>query len=139
MIARERNAPGPADKRPFMSPTLDVGKPVAQLLLAEHATVTICHTRTRDLAAHTREADVLVAAAGRAGLVTRDMVKPGAAVVDVGVHRTDAGVVGDVEKDVAEVAAFLTPVPGGIGPMTIAMLLRNTVLAARRRRRSVLR
>jgi methylenetetrahydrofolate dehydrogenase (NADP+)/methenyltetrahydrofolate cyclohydrolase len=116
-----------------------VGKPVAHLLLAEHATVTICHSRTRDLGAHTREADVLVAAAGQAELVTREMVKPGSAVVDVGVHRTEGGLVGDVAKDVARVAGFVTPVPGGVGPMTIAMLLRNTVLAARMRRASVLR
>lgn len=111
-----------------------VGKPIAMLLLAEHATVTICHSRTVDLAAHARRADVLVAAVGRPGLVTPDMVKPGAAVVDVGVNRTDAGLVGDVDPGVAEVAGFLTPVPGGVGPMTIAMLLRNTLTAARYRR-----
>jgi methylenetetrahydrofolate dehydrogenase (NADP+)/methenyltetrahydrofolate cyclohydrolase len=111
-----------------------VGKPIAMLLLAEHATVTICHSRTADLAEHTRRADVLVAAVGRPGLVTRDMVKPGAAVVDVGVNRTDSGLVGDVDPVVAEVAGLLTPVPGGVGPMTIAMLLRNTLRAARFRR-----
>jgi methylenetetrahydrofolate dehydrogenase (NADP+)/methenyltetrahydrofolate cyclohydrolase len=111
-----------------------VGKPIAMLLLAEHATVTICHSRTVDLAAHVRQADVLVAAVGRPGLVTSEMVKPGAAVVDVGVNRTDAGLVGDVDPGVAEVAGFLTPVPGGVGPMTIAMLLRNTLKAARYRR-----
>lgn len=111
-----------------------VGKPLAMLLLAEHATVTICHSRTDDLAAHTRRADVLVAAVGRPGLVTSDMVKPGAAVVDVGINRTDAGIVGDVDRDVAEVAGLLTPVPGSVGPMTIAMLLRNTLTAARYRR-----
>ena len=114
-----------------------VGKPMAMLLLAQNATVTICHSRTVDLAAHARRADILVAAVGRPGLVTRDMVKPGAAVVDVGVNRTDSGLVGDVEKDVAEVAGFLTPVPGGVGPMTIAMLLRNTLTAAQHRREGV--
>jgi methylenetetrahydrofolate dehydrogenase (NADP+) / methenyltetrahydrofolate cyclohydrolase len=111
-----------------------VGKPVAHLLLQRHATVTICHSRTRDLAAETRRADVLVAAIGKAGMITPDMVKEGAAVVDVGITRTDAGLVGDVDAAAAERAAFLTPVPGGVGPMTIAMLLANTVRAARYRR-----
>ncbi len=110
-----------------------VGKPVAMLLLAKHATVTICHSRTRDLAEHTRAADILVAAVGRPGLVTPDMVKPGAAVVDVGVNRTESGLVGDVDPAVAEVAGLMSPVPGGVGPMTIAMLLRNTLSAARYR------
>ena len=114
-----------------------VGKPMSMLLLAQNATVTICHSRTPDLGAHAGRADILVAAVGRPGLVTRDMVKPGAAVVDVGVNRTDAGLVGDVDKDVAEVAGFLTPVPGGVGPMTIAMLLRNTLTAAQHRREGV--
>ncbi len=114
-----------------------VGKPVAMMLLAEHATVTICHSRTVDLEQHTRRADILVAAVGRPGLVTRDMVKPGAVVIDVAVNRTEQGLVGDVEKDVAEVAGFLTPVPGSIGPMTIAMLLRNTLTAAQHRREGV--
>jgi len=111
-----------------------VGKPVAHLLLDANATVTICHSRTRDLVDETRGADVLVVAIGRPGLVTPDMVKEGAAVVDVGITRTDAGLVGDVVPEVAERAAFLTPVPGGVGPMTIAVLLRNTVQAARYRR-----
>jgi methylenetetrahydrofolate dehydrogenase (NADP+)/methenyltetrahydrofolate cyclohydrolase len=111
-----------------------VGKPMAMLLLAENATVTICHSRTPDLAAHTRRADVLVAAVGRPGLITRDLVKPGATVVDVGVTRTESGIVGDVDSAVAEVAGLLTPVPGGVGPMTIAMLLSNTLRAARHRR-----
>ena len=110
-----------------------VGKPTALLLLGEHATVTICHSRTRDLATVVRQADVVVSAVGRAGVVTADMVKPGAAVVDVGVNRTDDGLRGDVEPAVADVAGLLTPVPGGVGPMTIAMLLRNAVLAARYR------
>jgi methylenetetrahydrofolate dehydrogenase (NADP+)/methenyltetrahydrofolate cyclohydrolase len=108
-----------------------VGKPVALMLLAEHATVTIAHSRTRGLGAVTQEADVLVAAVGRAGVITAEMVKPGATVIDVGINRTDAGVVGDVDAGVAEVAGLLTPVPGGVGPMTIAALLRNTVKAAR--------
>jgi methylenetetrahydrofolate dehydrogenase (NADP+) / methenyltetrahydrofolate cyclohydrolase len=110
-----------------------VGKPMSMLLLAEHATVTICHSRTADLAEHARRADVLVAAVGRPGLVTPDMVKPGAAVVDVGVNRTEAGLVGDVDPAVFEVAGHMTPVPGGVGPMTIAMLLRNTLTAAQHR------
>jgi methylenetetrahydrofolate dehydrogenase (NADP+) / methenyltetrahydrofolate cyclohydrolase len=108
-----------------------VGKPVSLLLLQQHATVTICHSRTRDLGAVTREADVLVAALGRARAVTAEMVKPGATVIDVGINRVDGRLVGDVAEDVAEVAGLLTPVPGGVGPMTIAALLRNTVKAAR--------
>jgi methylenetetrahydrofolate dehydrogenase (NADP+) / methenyltetrahydrofolate cyclohydrolase len=111
-----------------------VGKPVAHLLLQRNATVTICHSHTDDLARQTLDADVLVVATGIPGLVDPDMVKQGAAVVDVGQNRTDAGLVGDVDPGVAERAAFLTPVPGGVGPMTIAMLLRNTVRAARYRR-----
>ena len=112
-----------------------VGKPAALLLLAEHATVTICHSRTRDLGAHLREADVVVAAVGRAGpRHAPRWSSPGAAVIDVGITRTDDGLLGDVAPDVAEVAGLLTPVPGGVGPMTIAMLLRNAVLAARYRR-----
>ena len=111
-----------------------VGKPVALLLLQANATVTICHSRTEDLARQTLDADILVAAVGLPGVITADMVKQGATVVDVGITRTDAGVMGDVEGDVAEVAAFLTPVPGGVGPMTIAVLLGNAVRAARYRR-----
>jgi methylenetetrahydrofolate dehydrogenase (NADP+) / methenyltetrahydrofolate cyclohydrolase len=111
-----------------------VGKPMASLLLAQHATVTICHSRTVDLPAHARRADILVAAVGRPGTITPDMVKPGATVIDVGVTRTDTGIVGDVEPAVAEVAGLLTPVPGGVGPMTIAMLLSNTLHAAKYRR-----
>jgi methylenetetrahydrofolate dehydrogenase (NADP+) / methenyltetrahydrofolate cyclohydrolase len=108
-----------------------VGKPVSLLLLAQHATVTIAHSRTRELADVVRAADVVVAAVGRAEMVTAEMVKPGAAVVDVGINRVDGRVVGDVADDVREVAGHLTPVPGGVGPMTIAMLLRNTARAAR--------
>ena len=109
-----------------------VGKPVAALLLAEHATVTICHSRTRDLAEVCRRADVLVAAVGRPKLIQADWIKPGAAVIDVGTNRTDDGLVGDVDfAGAVEVAGLITPVPGGVGPMTIAMLMRNTMLAAR--------
>jgi methylenetetrahydrofolate dehydrogenase (NADP+)/methenyltetrahydrofolate cyclohydrolase len=109
-----------------------VGKPMAQLLLERHATVTICHSRTRDLAEVCRRADVLVVAAGIPGLVDADAVKPGATVIDVGIHRGDDGLRGDVDTvAVAEVAGKITPVPGGVGPMTIAMLLANTLTAAR--------
>jgi methylenetetrahydrofolate dehydrogenase (NADP+) / methenyltetrahydrofolate cyclohydrolase len=108
-----------------------VGKPMALLLLGEHATVTICHSRTRDLPEVVRQADVVVAAVGRATTVTKDLVQPGATVVDVGINRVDGKMVGDVAEDVREVAGHLTPVPGGVGPMTIASLLRNTVKAAR--------
>jgi methylenetetrahydrofolate dehydrogenase (NADP+)/methenyltetrahydrofolate cyclohydrolase len=108
-----------------------VGKPLALLLLAANATVTVCHTRTRELASVVREADVVVAAAGRAETVTAAMVKPGATVVDVGINRVDGRLVGDVAEDAREVAGLLTPVPGGVGPMTIAMLLVNTVRASR--------
>ena len=111
-----------------------VGKPMAQLLLAANATVTHCHSRTRDLGAVCREADVLVAAVGSAGLVTGDMVGEGAVVIDVGTNRTDDGLVGDVNFDAAgERARAITPVPGGVGPMTRAMLLVNTMRAARAR------
>jgi methylenetetrahydrofolate dehydrogenase (NADP+)/methenyltetrahydrofolate cyclohydrolase len=110
-----------------------VGKPLAQLLLARHATVTMCHTRTRDLAAHTRRADILCVAAGRPGVVTGDMVKEGAWVVDVGVNRLQSGkVVGDVDFAAVSRIANVTPVPGGVGPMTIAMLMKNTLAAAER-------
>jgi methylenetetrahydrofolate dehydrogenase (NADP+) / methenyltetrahydrofolate cyclohydrolase len=111
-----------------------VGKPVAHLLLQANATVTICHSHTDDLERHTLDADVLVVAAGVAGIVSADMVKAGSTVVDVGINRTDAGIVGDVDPGAIERAAFMTPVPGGVGPMTIAMVLRNTVRAARYRR-----
>ncbi|MFW6097207.1 MAG: bifunctional methylenetetrahydrofolate dehydrogenase/methenyltetrahydrofolate cyclohydrolase FolD [Chloroflexota bacterium] len=115
-----------------------VGLPVAMLLQKANATVTICHSRTRDLAAHTREADILIAAIGRSEMITGDMIKPGAAVIDVGINRVDDPqakrgyrLVGDVEFDSAkEVAGAITPVPGGVGPMTIAMLMRNTLHAA---------
>jgi methylenetetrahydrofolate dehydrogenase (NADP+)/methenyltetrahydrofolate cyclohydrolase len=112
-----------------------VGRPLASLLLARDATVTICHSRTRDLAAVCSRADVLIAAVGRPKLVTAEMVGEGAVVIDVGINRTDDGLVGDVDFDaVMEKAAAITPVPGGVGPMTIAMLLVNTVKAARLQR-----
>jgi len=130
-----------------------VGKPMALLLLQRHATVTICHSRTRDLPAVARQADIVVAAIGRAGFVTREFIKPGAVVVDVGINRIDgraaaealfgagsqrladfekkgSAICGDIHPSVAEVAGALTPVPGGVGPLTIAMLLKNTLTAA---------
>ena len=111
-----------------------VGRPLASLLLNTSATVTVCHSRTRDLAQVTSRADVLVAAVGSPSLIGAEMVKPGATVIDVGTNRTDEGVVGDVDfESVREVAGAITPVPGGVGPMTIAMLLANTLRAARAR------
>ena len=113
-----------------------VGKPVAALLLSRNATVTICHSRTRDLAAVARQADILVAAIGKARFVTAEMIKPGAIVIDVGINRIDGKLAGDVDFEAAkEIAGFITPVPGGVGPMTIAVLMSNTVRAAVRRRR----
>jgi methylenetetrahydrofolate dehydrogenase (NADP+) / methenyltetrahydrofolate cyclohydrolase len=134
-----------------------VGKPMAMLLLNANATVTVCHSKTRDLAGVCRRADILVAAIGRAGLITRDFVKPGATVIDVGMNkvteradlerffpgnekreqafrRNGSTLVGDVHPEVAEVAGAITPVPGGVGPLTIAMLMANTVRAASLRR-----
>lgn len=113
-----------------------VGKPMAMMLVqrgaAADATVTVCHSRTRDLAEITRQADILVAAIGRPKFITADMVKPGAVVIDVGINRVDDKLVGDVDYEpISEVAAAITPVPGGVGPMTIAMLLKNTLTAAR--------
>jgi methylenetetrahydrofolate dehydrogenase (NADP+)/methenyltetrahydrofolate cyclohydrolase len=104
------------------------------LLMQANATVTLCHSRTQDLARHTLDADVLVVAAGAAGLISPEMVKVGATVVDVGMNRTEAGLVGDVDAGAAELAGLITPVPGGVGPMTIATLLRNAVRCARYRR-----
>ena len=114
-----------------------VGKPMALLLLAEDATVTVCHSRTPDLAEQCRRADILISAVGRRGLITSDMVKPGAVVVDVAMNRNEEGkLCGDVDfAAVAEKAAYITPVPGGVGPMTRAMLMENTVSASRRRQR----
>jgi methylenetetrahydrofolate dehydrogenase (NADP+) / methenyltetrahydrofolate cyclohydrolase len=112
-----------------------VGRPLVGLLLGENATVTVCHSRTRDLAAVCSRADVLIAAVGSPRLIGAGMVKPGATVIDVGINRTDDGLVGDVDFDAAsEVAGSITPVPGGVGPMTIAMLLSNTLIAASNRR-----
>ncbi len=111
-----------------------VGKPASLLLLHANATVTVCHSRTKDLAAHTREADILVVAVGQAGVIQPDHVREGATVIDVGMNRGQDGVVGDVDPAVAERAGLITPVPGGVGPMTIAMLLRSAVRAARYRR-----
>ncbi len=111
-----------------------VGKPVALLLLAENATVEICHSRTQDLAAQCKQADVLVAAVGVPQLITKEMVKPGAVVIDVGINRVDGQLVGDVDfEQVQPVAGHITPVPGGVGPMTIASLLENTLILAKRR------
>jgi len=114
---------------------ITVGRALGLLLTrrSENATVTLTHTGTKDLPGHTRRADIVVVAAGRAGLLTADMVKPGAAVLDVGITRTDAGLVGDVAPEVAEVAGYLAPMPGGVGPMTRAMLLANVVDAAEQR------
>jgi methylenetetrahydrofolate dehydrogenase (NADP+)/methenyltetrahydrofolate cyclohydrolase len=113
---------------------ITVGRPLGLMLSrrSENATVTLCHTRTRDLAAHVRRADIVVAAAGSPGLITRDMVKPGAAVLDVGVSRVDGKITGDVAPDVPEVAGWFSPNPGGVGPMTRALLLSNVVAAAER-------
>jgi methylenetetrahydrofolate dehydrogenase (NADP+)/methenyltetrahydrofolate cyclohydrolase len=113
---------------------ITVGRPLGLLLTrrTENATVTLCHTGTRDLAAHLRNADIIVAAAGVPGLVTADLVKPGAAVLDVGVSRVDGKIAGDVALDVRDVAGFVAPNPGGVGPMTRAMLLQNVVLASER-------
>jgi methylenetetrahydrofolate dehydrogenase (NADP+)/methenyltetrahydrofolate cyclohydrolase len=115
---------------------ITVGRALSLLLTrrTENATVTVCHTGTRDLAAEVSRADIVVAAAGRPGLITAEMVKPGAAVVDVGITRTDAGLTGDVDPAVAKVAGYLAPMPGGVGPMTRAMLLANVVEAAERAR-----
>ena len=111
-----------------------VGKPVAMMLLQENCTVTVCHSRTQDLAFHTRRADILVAAVGKAKFVTADMVKDGAVVIDVGINRVDGKVVGDVDfENVAPKASFITPVPGGVGKMTICMLMLNCVEAAEKR------
>jgi methylenetetrahydrofolate dehydrogenase (NADP+)/methenyltetrahydrofolate cyclohydrolase len=110
-----------------------VGKPVSMLLLAEHATVTICHSRTKDLPGECRRGDVLVAAVGKAKMIQADWIKPGAVVIDVGVNRVEGKLVGDVDFDAAlGVAAAITPVPGGVGPMTITMLMKNTIIAAER-------
>src|SRR5205823_13465303 len=127
---------GVAGKRAVVIGRSDiVGKPVAALLLQQNATVTICHSRTADLASAVREADIVVAAIGKPRFVTADMIKPGAVVIDVGINRVEGKLAGDVDfEGVREVASWITPVPGGVGPMTIAMLMKNTVTAAGRRR-----
>src|ERR687887_1540618 len=134
-LLRQERVPVQGPPVVIVGPGLPVGRPLAVLLSAKapgaNATVTLCHTGTRGLPGHTRSADVLVAAAGRAAMITPEMVKPGVAVVDVGNHRVDGRIVGDVDPAVADVAGALTPVPGGVGPMTVAMLLANTVTAAR--------
>ncbi len=133
-LLRRYNVPIAGADATIIGRGITVGRALGLLLTrrSENATVTQCHTGTRDLAAHTRDADIVVVAAGRPGLVTADMVKPGAAVLDVGITRTEAGLVGDVDPAVAEVAGFLAPMPGGVGPMTRAMLLVNVVEAAER-------
>ena len=110
-----------------------VGKPMAQLLIGDSCTVTVAHSRTRDLPAVVKRADIVVAAVGRAKMVKPDWIKPGATLIDVGINRTDEGLVGDIDPACAEVAGAMTPVPGGVGPMTIAVLLRNTLVSAARR------
>lgn len=107
-----------------------VGKPMAMMLLSADATVTICHSKTIDLARHTRQADILIAAVGIPGFITEDMVKPGAVVIDVGINRIDGQIVGDVSPQAQQTAGYMTPVPGGVGQMTVAMLLHNVVMAA---------
>jgi len=134
MLLEEYRIPLAGQRAAVIGRSALVGKPTAMLLLQANATVTICHSRTDDLARQTLDADIVVAAVGVPGLITPDMVKEGATVVDVGINRTDAGLVGDVARDVAEVAAHLSPVPGGVGPMTIAALLGNALRAARYRR-----
>jgi len=133
-LLREYRIPVQGARAVVVGRSLIVGRPVAMLLLHENATVTICHSRTDDLAGQTLDADILVVAVGQAGVVSAEMVKEGATVIDVGMNRTEAGLVGDVDPGAADRAAFMTPVPGGVGPMTIAMLLRNAVHAARYRR-----
>lgn len=113
-----------------------VGKPLMQMLLERNATVTVCHSQTADLASCTRQADVLIVAVGKPGLITADMVKPGAAVIDVGMNRVNGKLCGDVDFDgVKEVAGYITPVPGGVGPMTVAALMHNTICAALRQQK----
>ena len=129
----QHEVPLPGAEAVVVGRSVLVGRPMAQLLLERHATVTICHSRTRDLAEVCRRADVLVVAAGIPGLIGPGAVKPGATVIDVGIHRSETGLRGDVDTAaVAEIAARITPVPGGVGPMTIALLLANTLMAARR-------
>ncbi|MBO3745207.1 bifunctional methylenetetrahydrofolate dehydrogenase/methenyltetrahydrofolate cyclohydrolase [Streptosporangiaceae bacterium NEAU-GS5] len=138
MLLQEYGVPVKGAEVTVVGRGITVGRPLGLLLTrrTENATVTLCHTGTVDLAAHTRNADIVVAAAGVPGLITRDMVKPGAAVLDVGVSRVDSKVAGDVALDVREVAGFVAPNPGGVGPMTRALLLTNVVEAAERAERA---
>jgi len=131
-LLRRANVPLEGQEAVVVGRSLLVGKPIAQLLMHANATVTQCHSRTRDLPAVCRRADVLVVAIGRARMVTGDYVKPGAVVIDVGINREDGRLVGDVDFETARhVASAITPVPGGVGPLTVAMLMRNTITAAR--------
>jgi methylenetetrahydrofolate dehydrogenase (NADP+)/methenyltetrahydrofolate cyclohydrolase len=132
-LLAEYRIPVPGARAVVVGRSLIVGRPLAMLLLHANATVTICHSRTEDLARHTLDADILVAAVGSLGLITADMVKTGAAVIDVGMNRTEDGLFGDVDPGVADIAGFVTPVPGGVGPMTIACMLENALKAARYR------
>ena len=133
-MLKEANVPLSGSHAVVIGRSNIVGKPIAMLLLNENCTVTICHSRTKDLPFYTRQADILVAAVGRAKFVTADMVKPGAAVIDVGINRVDGKVVGDVDFDAVEkIAGYISPVPGGVGKMTIGMLMENTIEAAERK------
>jgi len=134
-MLKSRNVPLKGAEAVIVGRSNIVGKPMAMLLLAAGCTVTVCHSQTRDLAFHTRRADILVAAVGRAKMITGDMIKPGATVIDVGINRLpDGKLCGDVDfASAREVAGIITPVPGGVGPMTITMLLANTIEAAERR------
>ncbi len=134
-LLRRSGVPIAGSRAVVVGRSVIVGRPLALLLLNADATVTVCHSKTRDLAAVCREADILVAAIGRPGMITAEYVKPGAAVIDVGTTPVDGRLLGDVDRaSVEPVAGWLTPVPGGVGPMTVAMLLRNTLALARARR-----
>jgi methylenetetrahydrofolate dehydrogenase (NADP+)/methenyltetrahydrofolate cyclohydrolase len=134
-LLRRSGVPIAGSRAVVVGRSVIVGRPLALLLLNADATVTVCHSKTRDLAAVCREADILVAAIGRPGMITAQYVKPGAAVIDVGTTPVDGHLLGDVDRaSVEPVAGWLTPVPGGVGPMTVAMLLRNTLALARARR-----
>jgi methylenetetrahydrofolate dehydrogenase (NADP+)/methenyltetrahydrofolate cyclohydrolase len=134
-LLRRSGVPIAGSRAVVVGRSVIVGRPLALLLVNADATVTVCHSKTRDLAAVCREADILVAAIGRPGMITAEYVKPGAAVIDVGTTLVDGRLLGDVDRaSVEPVAGWLTPVPGGVGPMTVAMLLRNTVALARSRR-----
>ncbi len=132
-LLRRANVPMDGARAVVLGRSNIVGKPMALMLLRENCTVTVCHSHTKNLAEITREADILVLAIGKARFVTADMIKPGAAVIDVGINRLpDGALCGDADESVAEVAGYLTPVPGGVGPMTVACLMKNTIEAAKR-------